>query len=95
VALDKKHALEVRMDKFHFAVWTYCNLAVALPIRLLIVLVEHVIEGLIYALQIKQDAESSLVHAIHYIPNELIGRFLCCVLNEVTPIEDFDIPLYC
>jgi hypothetical protein len=69
LSFNEQGTLEIRTDYFKLAVWTDSHLAVKLAISNLITLIEHIIERLIYALQVQDNAECSFLHAICNISN--------------------------
>lgn len=76
------------MDYASAAIRSNCDFASFLPINYLIVLVQHVIEGLIDILKIKKDNYFATLHAQDNVINDLVNGFFLFIFLEITSIEN-------
>ena len=88
VAIHDQDALELFVHQTPTVVAADGHLAEPLATDLLVVLVEHVVEGLVNAVQVQEYAQSPRFHLQYYLVYLFVQGFLVLVVWEVAAIED-------
>ena len=91
VISDYQYKFEVFMDLRDEVLGAYCNSAYFFALNLGIVLVQQIIETLIYVIESKEYTTSALFNAVDYLEHNIKGSCLRNILFEVRPIKNSEL----